>query len=183
MPATSRAPVPHSRTFGGSVGLSPKSPPPASARPASRAVSSLTRLQWPVLPRAPLDPQVYREPFFSLRRPSRSVVSRFLAHLLIRLLIVSALPGQWQAVAALFPVSMLWPLVAPPARAGAASPAPPETRVRGFEQENASCVGREASQAAGTHQAFGLGYGGGGGGRCLFPQASLYYPGGGRVIS
>jgi len=136
-----------------------------------------------VLPRAPLDPQVYREPFFSLRRPSRSVVSRFLAHLLVRLLIVSALPGQWQAVAALFPVSMLWPLVAPQARAGAPADAGPETRVRGFEQENASCVGREASQAAGTHQAFGLGYGGDAVDRCLFAKARFYDPEVGRFIS
>ena len=136
-----------------------------------------------MLPRAPLDPQVYREPFFSLRRPSRSVVSRFLAHLLVRLLIVSALPGQWQAVAALFPVSMLWPLVAPQARAGAPADAGPETRVRGFEQENASCVGREASQAAGTHQAFGLGYGGDAVDRCLFAKARFYDPEVGRFIS
>ncbi len=113
-----------------------------------------------MLRRAPVDSQVYREPFFSLRRPSRSVVSRFLAHLLVRLLIVSALPGQWQAVAALFPVSMLWPLVAPEERASAPGDAGPETRVRGLEQENASCVRREALQAAGTHQGYGLGYDG-----------------------
>lgn len=54
----------------------------------------------------------YREPYvFSFRRPGRSFLARLVAHLVIRLLIIAPLPGQWQAAAALFPASMLWPLV------------------------------------------------------------------------
>jgi len=147
---------------------------------------------------SPTEAQVYREPFFSLRRPSRSVVSRFLSHLLIRLMIVSALPGQWQATAALFPVSMLWPLVAPQERAiepGDAAPGP-ETRVRGLEQKNASGAGDQASQAAATRRGYELGYDGNAVERTVFTgylwdketnlffaKARFYDPEVGRFIS
>ena len=68
-----------------------------------------------MLLRAPLEPafepEPYREPFFSLRRPSRSIFGRFIAHMLVRLMIVAPLPANVQTAAALFPVSMLWSLV------------------------------------------------------------------------
>jgi RHS repeat-associated protein len=58
----------------------------------------------------------YREPVFSLRRPGRSIIPRCVAHLLIRLLIVTSLPAHWQAAAALYPVSLIWPLIETPAQ-------------------------------------------------------------------
>jgi len=68
-----------------------------------------------VLSQTPLgpafEPEPYREPFFSLRRPSQSILSRFIAHLLVRLLLVAPLPANLQAATALFPMSMLWSLV------------------------------------------------------------------------
>jgi RHS repeat-associated protein len=66
----------------------------------------------------------YREPYvFSFRRPGRSFLARLVAHLVIRLLIIAPLPGPWQAAAALFPASMLWPLVqAAPAAGEAETP-------------------------------------------------------------
>jgi hypothetical protein len=114
--------------------------------------------------RAPIEPQVYRERFaLSLRRPSRSILSRFLAHTLIRLLIVSALPAQWQAAAAFFPVSVLTPLLdaaSDDAQPDAAALCGPETRVRGYQLENAPRVARESLQAAEPHRAYRLGYDG-----------------------
>ena len=54
----------------------------------------------------------YREPYvWSFRRPSQSFLARFVAHSLIRLLIVASFPPHAQAVAVLVPMSMLWPLV------------------------------------------------------------------------
>ncbi len=50
---------------------------------------------------------------WSFRDPGRSLVWRFFAHLLIRLLVLTPLPPQFQAASVLFPVSMLWPLVWP----------------------------------------------------------------------
>ena len=56
--------------------------------------------------------EVVRPPLvWSFRRPSRSFLWRFFAHLVIRLLVITPLPPQIQAAAVLFPVSMLWPLI------------------------------------------------------------------------
>ncbi len=56
----------------------------------------------------------YRAPFvWSFRHPGRSLVWRFFTHLLIRLLVLTPLPPQFQAASVLFSVSMLWPLVRP----------------------------------------------------------------------
>jgi RHS repeat-associated protein len=146
-----------------------------------------------VLQRAPLDPdaaalQVYREPFaVSFRRPSRSILSRFLAHLLIRLLIVSALPTQWQAASALFPVSMLWPLVVPASDEApppaAASACGPETRVWGFEQEIGPRVGAEAAQAAESRRGYEVGYDGSASDRLFNAKARFYDPTVGRFTT
>jgi len=67
-----------------------------------------------VLARAGLRPEPLdftRLPALSLRRPSRNPVARAMAHMLIRLLVLSPMPEHVQVWAALFPVSMLWPLV------------------------------------------------------------------------
>ncbi len=50
---------------------------------------------------------------WSFRDPGRSFVWRFFAHLLVRLLVLTPLPPQFQAAAVLFPVSVLWPFVKP----------------------------------------------------------------------
>ena len=72
------------------------------------------------------EPAVYREPYvFSFRHPRRSFLARFFAHVLIRLLVIAPLPPQLQVAAALFPVSVLWPLLRP-----AAEP-PPEALEEG----------------------------------------------------
>ena len=119
-----------------------------------------TRVQWLVVPGTPIETRVHRAPFaLSFRRPSRSILSRFLAHVLIRLLIVSALPANLQAASVLFPVSMLWPLV----EAGQAAPAPdvaacyPETRVRGsrlaglpFHQGSLAAKANKATEIEGS---------------------------------
>jgi RHS repeat-associated protein len=113
-----------------------------------------------VLPETPFEPPPYREPLFSLRRPSRSTLTRFAAHLLIRILIVAPLPANLQAAAALFPVSMLWPLVTPDERASEQPACGPETRVRGYQPQNDPRTGGEAAQAAEPHRGYELGYGG-----------------------
>src|SRR5512138_3979160 len=55
----------------------------------------------------------------------RGALKRFVAHLLIRLLIVMPLPGNLQAAAALFPVSLLWPLVSAGSEQAGGGEAPP----------------------------------------------------------
>jgi RHS repeat-associated protein len=136
-----------------------------------------------VLPRVSIDPSPYRDPVFSLRRPSQSILSRFLAHLLVRLLIVAPFPAHLQAAAALFPVSMLWPLVAPEERAEATSSACIlKNRVRGFDQENVPLVGSEGPQAAESHQGYELLYGGIASDRLLYARSRYYDPRWGRFI-
>jgi RHS repeat-associated protein len=131
-----------------------------------------------------IEPQVHRDPFFSLRRPSRSILGRVLADLLVRLLIVSTLPSNYQAAAALFPVSVLWPLVATEETAEATSSACIfETRVRGFEKENEPLFGLESSQAAESRRGYDLGYGGIASDRLLNAKARFYDPLYGRFIS
>ena len=46
-----------------------------------------------------------------MRRPARHILTRLVARLLIKLLVIGPFPSHVQAAAALFPVSMLWPLV------------------------------------------------------------------------
>jgi RHS repeat-associated protein len=130
------------------------------------------------------DPLPYRDPVFSLRRPSRSILSRFLAHLLVRLLIIAPFPSNLQAAAALFPVSMLWPLVAPHEPAKATSSACIlQNRVRGFDQENAPLVGSEGPQFAESHHGSGLAYDGIASDRLYYAKARYYEPTIGRFIS
>src|SRR5262249_42474418 len=47
----------------------------------------------------------------SLARPQHSALARILAQLLVKLLVISGLPPQWQALAALWPASVLWAVV------------------------------------------------------------------------
>jgi RHS repeat-associated protein len=129
----------------------------------------------------PAEPAPYREPLFSLRRPSRAVFSRFIANTLVRLLIVSALPANLQAAAALFPVSILWPLVAPDDRAPA--PSGPENRVRGSDEKSATVASAEAPQAAESRRGCELGYGGSASDRLFNAKARFYDPQLGRFIS
>ena len=47
----------------------------------------------------------------SFRSRSRSPLFRLVAHVLIRLLVITPLPSEYQVIAALFPVSVLWAVV------------------------------------------------------------------------
>jgi hypothetical protein len=60
-----------------------------------------------------------------LRQPSRSPLARLLAQLLVRLLIIGTWPAELQVKAALFPVSILWPLVRADQGLGAVDPESP----------------------------------------------------------
>ena len=60
----------------------------------------------------------------SLRAPHRNPFWRFFAHLLIRLLVLTPLPAELQAVSVLFPVSLLWPLVSPAEASGSSGEVP-----------------------------------------------------------
>ncbi len=96
---------------------------------------------------------------WSFRDPGRSLVWRFFAHLLVRLLVLAPLPPQFQVASVLFPVSMLWPLVRPavrtrPWRPGESPGGSPRHTTWNAEEEEAG--DGEGQQRQHHHQQLGL---------------------------